>query len=152
MTVNESGRGGTPAAAESVALTGALERALRELPAGSAEARLTNYCGRVWDVLRSAEFVCVYRRSLLPSGVVEESIAEPLVSCLDAIAALVAEGIERGEFEPVPPRGTARLLVSSLFARAHWCGEGIHPDLSGSCTRAVTETLDIIRPALGFQE
>jgi hypothetical protein len=111
----------------------ALERALRELPSGSAESRLTNYCGRLWDLLRCSD--CIEAASL--------------VSCLTAIAALVTEGVDSGEFVGVSPKGTARLLVSSLFARAYWCGQGVDPLLSGSCSRAVVETLDLIWPALG---
>jgi hypothetical protein len=137
--------------AETGGLTRALERAFRELPAGSAQSRLTHYCGRIWDVLRSTDFIAAYRRGLVSSGTVQDSSSTPLACCLGAIKALVTEGIERGEFNAVSPSAIARLLVSSLFTRAHWCGEGADPALSGSCSRAVAETLELVQPALKIE-
>jgi len=148
---SDSSMGDMAVVAEPGGLTGALQRAYRELPAGSAESRLTHYCGRAWDVLRSTDFILHYRRGLVSSSALEDSLSVPLTSCLEAITALVREGIERGEFNAVSPSATARLLVSSLFARAHWCGEGANPVLSGSCSRAVTETLELVRPALNVE-
>jgi len=108
--------------AGSTGVAEALERAFQELPTGSAESRLTHYCGRVWDVLRTADFVEAYRHALASGGAASAAIGAALISCLAATATLVTEGIESGEFAAVSPRVTARLLVSSLFARAHWCG------------------------------
>jgi len=152
MTASDSKTRDRAAAAEPGGLTGALERAFRELPAGSAESRLTQYCGRVWDVLRGFDFVEAYRNAVGSSGPADSAIGAPLTSCLAAIATLVTEGIEGGEFCAVSPRATARLLVSSLFARAHWCRDAIDPMLSGSCSRAVAETLELVRPALSIEE
>lgn len=126
----------------------ALERAFLELPSGTARSRLTHYCGRLWDLLRSYEVVDDPRPAAGPPVALEDEVGSPLVLCLEAIAALVAEGFDRGEFASVPPRGAARLLVSSLIARARWCRQGVDPVLRGSCSRAVVETLDLIWPAL----
>jgi hypothetical protein len=151
MTASDVRVGDLALVAESGGLTRALERAFRELPAGSAESRLTHYCGRIWEVLRSSDFTTAYGLSLISLGTLEDSSNAPLASCLGAITALVTEGIERGEFNSVSPSATARLLVSSLSTRAHWCGLGASPVLSGSCSRAVAETLELVRPALGIE-
>jgi hypothetical protein len=111
---------------------------------------LTHYCGRAWDLLRTPVFVEAYRRALMLSEPVDDLAGALLASCFTAITTLVNEGIERGEFAATSPKATARLLVSSLFARAHWCGEGFDPLLSGSCSRVVVETLDLVWPALAI--
>ena len=125
----------------------ALERAFVELPAGSARARLTHYCGRLWDLLRSSDLLEPERESSGSVARVREAAAllEPSAA---AIAALVTEGVAAGEFGAVSPRGVARLLLSSLFGRAQWCSRGVDPLLCGSCARAAVETLDLLWPAL----
>lgn len=132
----------------------ALERAFRELPEGSAEARLSHYCGRVWEVLRSPAFAALYRRSLVAAkgaGAERDSGEAGLAirACLDAVEELLIEGIDGGRFTTPSPHAAARLIVFSLFARAHWCGERQSPGLAGPCTRAVAETLELVWRALG---
>ncbi|MGE0160801.1 MAG: hypothetical protein AB7T31_15465 [Gemmatimonadales bacterium] len=130
-------------------LASALERAFRELPTGSAESRLRHYCGRIWDVLRASDFAEAHRRSLSSDGGAGAT-GSALASCVTAVAVLVTEGVRGGEFVAVSPKRIARVLVSSLFARAHWCAGEVDPRLSGSCTRAVAETLEVLWPALGI--
>jgi hypothetical protein len=59
-------------------------------------------------------------------------------------------GQDAGELRPQSCGPLARLLVSSLLARAFWCA---HPDtidarIAGTCTRVVAETLDVLLPAI----
>ena len=129
----------------------AVQRALAELPPGSAADRLAHYSGRVFDVLRSPDFTSAYRTFLL-GGRGNELASEVLLACHSTTTALLADGIERGEFaapSASSASAVARLLVSSLFARAHWCAENPVAGVRGACSRAVAETLEIIWPALG---
>jgi hypothetical protein len=133
---------------EASGVSDAVERAFRELPAGSSAERLSHYCGRVFDVLRASDFGFTYRTWLL-TGSGGDGVQEILGVCLSGTAALVLEGIDRGEFSAKSPHAAARLLVSSLVARAHWCTEGLEPGIRGACSRVVKETLEILWPALG---
>lgn len=126
----------------------ALERAFAELPTGSAAERLTHFCGRLFDVLRSPDFAAACRTSRFGFGEGDAARAV-LVACLGATAALVKDGLDRGEFAAPSAGVVARLLVASLFARAHWCAESSDAGLRGVCSRAVAETLELIWPALG---
>ena len=130
-------------------LSGALDLASRELPPGTAPSRLTHYCGRLWDLLRSADWIETDPATLPSAGASEGEILSSLVSSFETLVMLVNEGIDNGQFARVSPRGTARLILASLFARAQWCNShGVHPLLCGSCPHTVVETLEFIWPAL----
>ncbi len=133
---------------EAGGISAAMERAFRELPAGTSADRLAHYCGRAFDVLRATDFGVTYRTwSVVGDGAAP--MREILLACLTGTAALVLEGIDRGEFAAISPHACARLLVSSLFSRARWCGEGVELGIRGPCSRVVKETLEILWPALG---
>lgn len=130
-------------------LAKALDLAFRELPAGPARSRLTQYCGRLWDLLRSSDLLEPERDAADSPWAPEPEIQEQLASSLTALATLVSEGIDSGQFAGVPARQTARLVLTSLLTRALWCRHpGVHPLLRGSCSHAVVETLELIWPAL----
>lgn len=130
-------------------LSRALDLAYRELPSGTARSRLTHYCGRLWDLLRSADLIEADRADLASPLSGDARLPSPLVSCLAALAALVSEGIDGGQFASVSAKQTARLVLAALFARAHWCRRPeVHPLLAASCSHAVVETLELIWPAL----
>jgi len=114
----------------------ALRRAERELPLGSAAERLRNYCGRVWDILRTH------------AGVSSES--EAVSICFQVIEGLLLEGEYGREVRSSSRGAVTRVLVSSLFARARWCASpaGIDAGAIGECSRVVTETLEVLLPAI----
>jgi hypothetical protein len=111
--------------------------------------QLRNYCGRVWDVLRTPVFAEACRESLVqPAG--EEAGDGVIDACLADIHCLLAEGVQAGEFRALPCGPLARLLVSSLLARAFWCAypDRIDARIAGTCTRVVAETLEVLLPVL----
>jgi len=130
-------------------VTEALAQARRELPPGPVVEQLRNYCGRVWDVLRTPAFAEACRLSPAQEGGKETAngVAE---ACLADIHRLLVEGVRAGELRPVSCGPLARLLVSSLLARAFWCAQpdAIGSRIAGSCTRVVAETLDVLLPAI----
>jgi len=130
-------------------LTEALAQARRELPPGPLVEQLRNYCGRVWDVLRTPAFAEAYRQSLArPAG--RQVVDGAIEACLADIHRLLVEGVRAGELRPLPCGPLARLLVSSLLARACWCAypDTIDPRVAGTCTRVVAETLAVLLPAI----
>jgi hypothetical protein len=130
-------------------LTEALAQARRELPPGPVVEQLRNYCGRVWDVLRTPAFAEACRQSLVRragKGAAHGAIE----ACLADVHRLLVAGVRAGELRPVSCGPLARLLVSSLLARACWCAypDRIGARIAGTCTRVVAETLDVLLPAI----
>jgi hypothetical protein len=130
-------------------VTEALAQARRELPPGSVVERLRNYCGRVWDVLCTPAFAEACRQSLAQHAD-QEGGDGVIEACLADVHRLLVEGMRAGELRPVPCGPLARLLVSSLLARAFWCAcpDRIDARIAGTCTRVVAETLDVLLPAI----
>jgi hypothetical protein len=130
-------------------VTEALAQARRELPPGPVVEQLRNYCGRVWDVLRTPAFAEAYCQSLAQQA--DQEPADGVIeACLTDIHRLLVEGVRAGELRPLSCGPLARLLVSSLLTRASWCAypETIDARIAGTCARVVAETLDVLLPAI----
>jgi hypothetical protein len=106
----------------------------------------------MWDVLRTPAFAEAYGQSLArhPRKDAGAAALRLIESCLTDVGRLLVLGSFSGEFRPLPHGSVARLIVSSLVARAHWCSrpQAIDPTTAGACTRVVAETLDLLLPAI----
>lgn len=138
-------------------LLAALERAARELPPGPVEERLRNYCGRAWEVLRDPRFAARSSPPHAPSSprpghasrVASEAagLLEVAAStCFAVIEELLAQGEATGNLPPLPRAALARVLVSSLLARALWCASPATANarVTGDCSHVVAETLEVL--------
>jgi len=127
----------------------ALAQARRQLPPGPVVEQLRNYCGRAWDVLRTPAFAEAYRQSLVRQARTEAADGA-IEACLADVHRLLVAGVRAGDFRPLPCGQVARLLVSSLLARAFWCAASDATDarFAGTCGRVVAETLDVLLPAI----
>lgn len=130
-------------------LTEALAQARRELPPGPVVEQLRNYCGRVWDVLRTGTFAEACRQSLAQRAG-DRAAHGAIEACLADVHRLLVAGVRAGELRPLPCGPLARLLVSSLLARACWCArrDTIDVKIADTCSRVVAETLGVLLPAI----
>jgi len=108
----------------------------------------------VWEVICTPAFVDAFRRSLDP-GRAREGTAREVPHLIAGIVAdidrLLVEGAASGELRPRPRGPVARLLVSSMLIRAHWCthSDSVDVRVAGTSTRVVAETLDLVLPSIG---
>ena len=131
-----------------------MARAAAELPDGSAADQLRNYCGRAWEIINTQRFARIYR--LLVTEVAQkpaiakffaEQIGVPIRRQLESI---IAHGIARGEFRPVPAASAARAIAGSLVTQAFWCNhmDLWGPALCGVPSRVVPETIGLVLEGL----
>lgn len=131
-----------------------MARAAAELPDGSAADQLRNYCGRAWEIINTQRFARIYR--LLVTEVAQkpalakffaEQIGLPIRRQLESI---IATGVARGEFRPVPAASAARAIAGSLVTQAFWCNhmDLWGPALCGVPSRVVPETIGLVLEGL----
>lgn len=91
---------------------------------GSATEQLTQFMTEWWAALRSRDYATVYRLVLAElhrfPDLAEFYSREVVLRALTLIAGLIRRGVEAGEFRPVDPLVTARILGSMFASHAIW--------------------------------
>lgn len=116
---------------------GALESLARAERAGTAESRLRALARDVWTYLRTPDFQSVYRLVLgelhqFPelARFYSERVSGRVTNTL---AAILEEGVSSGEFAPLDPAATARMLIALFLSHAVWCERrSLFPRLAGT--------------------
>ena len=131
-----------------------MARAAAELPPSAGKDQLRNYAGRVWEIINTPVFTGIYR--IIVADVPEypalarffvTEVSRPVHLQLESI---IARGIARGEFRPVPPAPAARALLASFITQAFWCNHGDvwGQPAGGIASRVVPETLSLLLDGL----
>jgi AcrR family transcriptional regulator len=93
--------------------------------AGTARTRLREFTSERWGHYRSREFQTIYRLVLgelhkFPE-LAKSYLDQVPRGAADYLARLIAEGTAGGEFAPVAPLPSARMILALLLTHAVWC-------------------------------
>ncbi len=106
-----------------------IDRAERELDAASATDELREYAARIWAFVRSPNFEAVYRLTIgelhsLPA-LSRFFVQEIALRTMRGFARIVHRGVTSGEFRPVDPETSARMLYALLVKHGVWCNQEV---------------------------
>jgi AcrR family transcriptional regulator len=126
-------------------------RARPERPdAATAQAELRALAAWYWECVRTEESAALHRL------VLEERLRFPDLARLharevvarvaDAMEAIIARGVARGEFSAVDSRTAANAVITMLLGQAVWCANAAQLGLRpyGDCATTLDRTLNVL--------
>lgn len=120
-----------------------LEESERALPDGTATEQVHAFVARFWSFIRSTDYVRIFRLVVgeLPKfpELARFYSEEVFARYTRTVGGIISRGIDSGEFRPVDPQVSARILSAMMSSHALWCSK--REQFTHVCTRSDDEIL-----------
>jgi len=112
-----------------------------------AADRIRHYVESMWEHLRSPNFAVLYRLTIgeLPDfpDLMRFYIRETAERTLKICAGILRDGVARGEFRPLDPESTARMVHAIVIKHAVWCAHRPQvPFVAGASDRQIVRDMN----------